>query len=407
MIDILHVAKNHLLIALRERVTLFWFLIFPVFLLVLLTLVFGQIGQEGAISFEISFVNLDREPSAWVSGMIESVFDELGIPDAEGKEPLFRIHKPEARQSDEAFLESETLALRRGRRAAVIVIPEGFTGEVQGRFVPIDESEGAPASDQTALLIYHSEGNAASGMAVEIIDQILAGIDREILVQGGQFDPAAAIPGVTTWIGSEEGGATYVDFLLPGIILMGLFTNGLFGVPGSILFSRDQRVLRRYWVTPLTVPRFLAGMAIGHVALSLLQFAILYVIGRFALGATVSFASLVAVLFLLLATATFMAFGFLIASVSKTANTGMAIANILNMPMMFLSGLFFPIAGLPAFIRAIVYVNPVSYLAAGLRAAVGIEASPFSLWLVVGIPLAWIALSAGVAARRLRWDVSR
>jgi ABC-2 type transport system permease protein len=404
--DVLLLARNHLMTALRERVTLFWFLIFPVFLLVLLALVFGNMGQEGEISFEVSIANLDRESASLFPKMIEDVFDALAVPRAEGEEALLRIRKPSSPAEAAAFIEEEIVAVRRGRRAALLVIPEGLGEAIERQLIPVSDADASDVSD-AALTIYHSEASAASGMAVTLIDQVLAGIDREILVRGGRFDPALAIPERTAWVGSTEGQTPYIDFLLPGIILMGLFTNGLFGVPGAILFSRDRRILRRYWVTPFTVPRFLAGMSIGHVALSLLQFGILYAIGRFALGASVSFATLPAALFLLLATATFMAFGFLIASVSKTANAGMAIANILNMPMMFLSGLFFPITGLPSFIKAIVYANPVSYLADGLRAALGIEAGLFPTTLVIAIPAAWIVLSTAVAARKLRWDVAR
>jgi ABC-2 type transport system permease protein len=143
------------------------------------------------------------------------------------------------------------------------------------------------------------------------------------------------------------------------------------------------------------------------MALCALQFLLLYLLGRFALGATVSFANLSACLLLVLAAATFLAFGFLIASLARTANAGMATANILNMPMMFLSGLFFPITGLPLFLRIVVYANPVSYLVDGLRTGLGVETGTFAPALVVGVPLAWIALSVLVTSRRLKWDVER
>jgi len=405
--DVLLLARTHVLTAIRERVTLFWFLIFPIFLLAILSFVFGQLGQEGEISFEVSLVNLDRGAAGSFSEMIESVFDDLAQSGEEGKEPLFQLRRPTSEEDAGAFLDSETLAVRRGRRAALVVIPEGLGRRIETELVTIGPSHGAASSDEAALQIYYSEGNASSDMAVAIIDQVLAGIDREILARTGRFDPQAAIPSSTTWVGSTSEETRYVDFLLPGIVLMGLFTNALFGIPGAILFARDQRVLRRYWVTPLSVPRFLGGLGLGHVALSALQIAILVVFGRYALGATVRFASPTALLLLLLAIATFMAFGFLVASVSKTGTSSMAIANILNMPMMFLSGLFFPITGLPAFIRAIVYANPISYLADGLRASVGVGTPLFSTGLAVGVPLAWIALSAGVAVWRLRWDVGR
>ena len=400
MTDVLLVARAHLLTAVRERITLFWFLIFPVFLLLILTLVFGGMGDEGEITFDVALVDFDRAAGGF-STMVEGIVEDLSRA-AEGERPLFDLRRPGPDDDPAAFLESQLVAVRRGRLAAAIAIPEGFDRRIRGRLGP-----SAEGTEGGALEIYVSSGNAASGMAEAILDQIFAGVDREILARVGRFDEEATVPVRTTWIGSEAGETSYIDFLLPGIVLMGFFTNGLFGIPGAILFARDQRVLRRYWVTPLSVPRFLAGLSIGHLCLCLLQFAILYLVGRFALGATISFASLDTALYLLLAAATFMAFGFLIASLAKTANAGLAVANILNMPMMFLSGLFFPVAGLPAFLTAIVYANPVSYLADGLRGSVGVESGIFSPVLVIAVPLGWIAASSAIAAWRLRWDVGR
>ena len=60
MNDVLLLARTHILTALRERVTLFWFLVFPVFLLVILSLIFGQIGQQGEITFDVSWLTSTR-----------------------------------------------------------------------------------------------------------------------------------------------------------------------------------------------------------------------------------------------------------------------------------------------------------------------------------------------------------
>lgn len=412
MTGILLVARTHLLTAFRERITLFWLLVFPIFIFTILTMIFGRIGQEGEINFSIGLVNLDTDSTAaWEFGaMIEDLFEELGTPQIEGKEPLFTLSQPEVGEDLEAFVAHEQEALRRGQRAAVIVIPQGFNQQIGQGIVqaglPAESPSSAGEVTPGALTIYYSEGNPSSEMAAGIIEQILAGVDREILKRAGRFREEAAVPTETAWVG-ESTQVRYVDFLLPGVILMGFFTNGLFGIPGAILFSRDQKILRRYWVTPLSVSRFLAGLSLGHIVLGLIQCLLLILLGKYAFGASVSFVALQAVAFLLLAKITFMAFGFLIAAVAKTANAGMAIANVLNMPMMFLSGLFFPVAGLPLFLKAIVYANPVSYLAEGVRTSLGVEAGIFSPPLVIGVPLAWIALSIGVASRKLRLDVER
>lgn len=406
MKDILFIARAHIATALRERVTLFWFLIFPVFLLTILTLIFGQIGQEGEISFDITLINQDRSASAEnpFSDRIESVFRELATAQDEATQPLFTLHTAEEDANLENFLESELKELRQGRRAAVLVIPTGFSDAVMGSLI----AGSTEVAEIDSLRIYMSDTSVSSTYATQIIQQVLTEIDRHILIQAGQFDPDRAISSETQWIGRQDGETPYVDFVLPGIILMGFFTNGLFGVPGTILFNRDRKVLRRYWVTPLSVLRYLAGFGLGHLTLCGLQFVLLYLLGIYVFGATISFAAPDTILLLVLAAVTFMAFGFLIASLAKTANAGMATANILNMPMMFLSGMFFPTSGLPAFIMVIVYANPVSYLLEGLRRSVGVQNSTImpSIWIVI-VPLLWILVSGLVSARKLKWDVER
>ena len=406
MKEILLVARAHIVIALRERVTLFWFLIFPAFLLAILTLIFGQVGQEGEIRFEITLINQAAPASSSdsFSDMIETVFLELGTPQGGASEPLFDLHMPDAGVDAESYLESELTELRRGHRAAVLVIRNGFSATVLSSLIP-----GAGQVEEPGTLqIFMSETNVSSEYATQIILQVLTEIDRRILTESGRFDLDHAVVSETRWVGQQDEETPYVDFVLPGIILMGFFINGLFGVPGTILFSRDRKVLRRYWVTPLSVLRYLAGFALGHLALCALQFTLLYLLGVSVFGATIGFVSIDTVLLLVLAAVTFMAFGFLIASLAKTANAGMATANILNMPMMFLSGMFFPTAGLPAYILAIVYINPVSYLLEGLRQSVGVQSNTLMppVWIVV-VPLIWIAVSSLVTIRKLKWDVDR
>ncbi|MCK5826974.1 ABC transporter permease, partial [Candidatus Bipolaricaulota bacterium] len=364
MKDILLIAKTHISTALRERVTLFWFLIFPVFLLTILTLIFGQIGNEGEISFDVTLINQEGSELAEFafSDIIMSVFLEMSQSEDDAVEPLFSLYTPQDSDDLGNFLESELTELRRGHRAAVLVIPSGFNELVMARLM-----QGSSAATKSAgLQLFMSDSNAASEYASQIIQQVLTEIDRRILIETGQFDPNLAIESETHWIGGKGEETPYVNYVLPSIILMGFFVNGLFGVPGTILFNRDRKVLRRYWVTPLSVLRYLAGFGLGHLTLCVVQFVLLYVLGAYVFGATISFASLESIGLLVLAATTFMAFGFLIASLARTANGGMAAANILNMPMMFLSGMFFPTSGLPAFIMALVYLNPVTYLLEGL-----------------------------------------
>lgn len=404
MNGVFHLARAQLATALRERITLFWFLMFPLFLLALLGFIFTNVGKTQDLTFEIAVVDLDRGAVAGRFGeSVAETFRELARPSKAGKVPLFRVHEPSSATAAQAFLDAEIEALRVGKRAAVVVIPEDFSASLVAAAMGPSSVGAAPA----LVRVHTSGGRTSSDMALGVIEQVLARVDREILTKLGLFDASKAVAVTETEVGAASRAFAYVDFLVPGVVVMGFFVAGLFSVPGTILFGRENRVLRRYWVTPVDVPRFFAGFALGHVALCALQFACVLALGRFAFGAHVDFFQPLAILFLLLAVATFLALGFLVAALAKTPNSGMAIANIINMPLMFLGGLFFPTGSMPPALRAIMLVDPVTYIADGLRASVGVGVANFGLGVSIGVPCAWIVGCAAVAAWRLKWDVGR
>lgn len=392
-------AWMSLVTALRERETLFWFVLFPLLLLALMAGVFGQLGREGQMNFAVAVVNLDRDPAepGQFAAVVEEILLSLSVAPAEGKEPLFTLDRPADGDDREEFISHAKEAVRLGNLALLMVIPPGFSAGALAAM--------AQAGPAVALQLYFNDTNASSGMASSVVDQVVARLNQEILTMAGLYSPAGTMTVKTEWVGEADRPVAYVDFLLPGIVMMAFFVGGLFSVPGTILFARDQKILRRYWVTPLQVPQFLVGFALGYALICLLQFALLWAVGRFAFGASVDFLRPLALLYLALGAVTFLSFGFLVASLAKTAQSGMAIANLINLPVMFLSGLFFPVASLPFFLRVLLYVNPLSYLADGLRLSLGSGQVILPLPLTFAVPLGWIAVSVAVAARRLRWDV--
>ncbi len=387
---------------LRERVTVFWSLFFPVFLLVLLSVIFGGGDGEAYMRFHIGLVNLETEAAAPHFGqLVEEAFVDLSTEKEEGKAQLFVLSYPTEEEDRSAFLASEREALRQGQRAAVVVIPQGFSERVS-------RAVSTPAASlQAHVRILYSHGDASSELAASIVEQVLTALDRELLIASGLYDPTEEVSAAAEWVGSDDRAVRYVDFLLPGVVLMAFLTNGLFGVPGSILYARDQRILRRYWVTPLSVRKYLVGFSLSMLGMCALQLGLLWGLGRGLFGAQVALATPGAGAYLLLSAVTFLALGFLISSVARTANAGMSIANILNMPLLFLSGIFFPVSGLPIALQAFVYANPVTYLVDGLRTSVGVGAGQLPLWTTFAVPLAWIILAGAVAGYRLQWDVDR
>ncbi len=404
MRGVLALARTQLITSLRERITLFWFLVFPLFLLALLSLIFANVGKTEDLSFDVTVVNLDRGSAhASFGASVVETFRQLARPGSSGKAALFRLHEPTDGEDAGTYLAKEIHALRIGQRAAVVEIPADFSESLAAAA----RAGGGRAVAPALVTVHTSGGRTSSDMALGVIEQVLVRVDKEILTTLGLFDAAHAVAIGRREVGSENKTLAYVDFLVPGVILMGFFTAGLFSVPGTILFGRERKILRAYWVTPLDVPRFFAGFSLGHIALCALQFVCVWVLGRYAFGAHLNLFQPLALAYLALAVVTFLSLGFLVAAVARTPNSAMAIANIVNMPMMFLGGLFFPTGSVPPALRIIMLANPVTYLADGLRASVGVSAATFGHAVSLGVPCAWIVGCAVIASLRLKWDVER
>ena len=98
-----------------------------------------------------------------------------------------------------------------------------------------------------------------------------------------------------------------------------------------------------------------------------MQVVVLLAFGRIVFGIHISSTAWAAIPVALAGCLCFLAMGFAIGSVVSNPETGDAVSNVITNPMMFLSGVFFPVAAMPAFVQSIARVLPLYYLANGLR----------------------------------------
>jgi ABC-2 type transport system permease protein len=101
---------------------------------------------------------------------------------------------------------------------------------------------------------------------------------------------------------------------------------------------------------------------------------------------------------------TFTAIGYVIASYAKTEESANALTSIVQFPLMFLSGIFFPIDFMPEFLRPIAAVLPLTYLGDALR-QVMVGGTPY-VPLAVGVAIlaGWLVASFAISARFFRWQ---
>lgn len=181
-----------------------------------------------------------------------------------------------------------------------------------------------------------------------------------LLVFGQVFTRANAIP---------TGGLPYQDFMAPGILAQSvLFIAIFYGI--SVIWERDLGIVHKLLVTPTPRAALVLGKGLSAGCRALSQAFIIYLLALM-LGVRIDWRplSMAAVLLVVvLGAALFSTFSLIIACLVKTRERFMGIGQVLTMPMFFASNAIYPLAMMPAWLRAVAWCNPLSYLVDALRA---------------------------------------
>jgi ABC-2 type transport system permease protein len=215
--------------------------------------------------------------------------------------------------------------------------------------------------------------------------------------------------GLTASLGAgltkELGDISYVRFLFPGIVAMAVLFTAVFSAI-SIVWDREFGFLREVLVAPISRAAVVLGKALGGSTVAMFQGAILLILAPI-LGVSLDPLLVLKLLILMFLTALALtSMGILIASRLQSMEAFQMIMNFLIMPMFFLSGAFFPLRGLPAWMSVITRFDPVAYgvdpmrrLLLGADLAPGIRIANYHLGTVEdGLILATFALVMMVLA---------
>jgi ABC-2 type transport system permease protein len=100
----------------------------------------------------------------------------------------------------------------------------------------------------------------------------------------------------------------------------------------------------------------------------------------------------------------FLALGYVLASFARTEDAANGMTSVVQFPMMFLSGTFFPLEQMPDFLRTIAGLIPLTYLSDALRQVMVGGAAFAPLWLCAGVLVGWLVICFGIASRTFRWQ---
>ena len=191
-------------------------------------------------------------------------------------------------------------------------------------------------------------------------------------------------------------GLSYTDFLLAGIMAYAIMNMGIYTVAYSFIDYKKQTILKRLSVTPLTASQFLQAHNIARFVVAMVQVAALLGISALVFGSRPTGTVIFLPLIILMGSAVFLNFGYVIASLARDYEEAAPYTAIVGMTLAFLGDVFFPVANLPVFLQKAAEVLPMAALAGAMRYSLfGIQAEAFTFNLLV--LAAWLVFGTAAA----------
>ena len=171
-------------------------------------------------------------------------------------------------------------------------------------------------------------------------------------------------------------GTRYIDFLIPGLIALGMMNSIFWGMCYGLVEMRMKKLLRRMVATPMKKSEFLFSHFIARLVLSIVEATILFVFSWFYFHIHIQGSIPALVIIFLSGDFAFAGMSILVAARVNNSRVASAIVNAMALPMMVLSGVFFSYHNFPDFVIPAIRVLPLTLLADSIR-SIFIEGAGF------------------------------
>jgi ABC-2 type transport system permease protein len=321
--------------------------------------IFGIASAGGDDPIEIGIV--DNAHNDFSARFVESLEDR----------PLFHVNV-----GTEDDLRTQVID---GDLALALVLPERFDG-----------------SNTTDLTMLVDEAQARqTAMLVPLMQQALLGVEREVRNQ----EPLFPLDVVDVQARSKR----YIDFLVPGLLALTIMQLSIGGSGFNIVEYRRKGILKRLFVTPIRAGEFIGGLVLSRLIITVVEVSFLLAVAVVVLGVPIEGNILELLALIIIGSSIFLSFGFFMGSMAKTQQAIMLLGNLVTLPQIFLSGVFFSIDSMPDMLQPVAKLLPLSFLVSGVRDNIvnGVSLAD-QLPTLAGL-FVWLAISLTLAIRLFRW----
>ena len=198
-------------------------------------------------------------------------------------------------------------------------------------------------------------------------------------------------------------GTRYIDFLIPGLIALGVITSCMWGISYTIIERRAKKLLRRMVATPMKKSNLLIAMMTVRIGMNFVESGLLLLFAWLVFGITIQ-GSVPALLAIFISgNIAFTGIAIFISSHTSKTEIGNGLINAITMPMMVLSGIFFSYHNFPGWSMGFIRSLPLTMLADGIRAIFNEGAG----WAEISVPTILLLVTGavffGAGLRIFKW----
>jgi ABC-2 type transport system permease protein len=194
-----------------------------------------------------------------------------------------------------------------------------------------------------------------------------------------------------------------VRFFLGPVLALNVM-GSFWGLSATLVMYREQGILRRFHVAPVTASDMLMSSVLANFVLTLPTVISILFLARFVFHVRDMGNLWAAFLFVCAGTVSFGSLGLVVASITNTMQETQVLNQLMWLPLIFLSGATFPLAFLPKVVQGFSVFLPATYLVTGLQEATFFGKQTSALLVYLLALASWAALSFFIATQLFRWE---
>lgn len=349
----------------RDRLALFFGILFPLIFL----FVFGGIfGHSGGTSFKVALIN----NSDWQTGTDY-------VHQAESSK-LLKIDKT-VRNIDQAKEK-----MTRNQLDATIVLPNDFGATKKGQSYPSGQAQ-----------VIYTQNNEQAGQALTSI------LDAQFKALNGKY-VSTVTPFSVQGVATTNKSLKAFDYTFAGLLGFSIIGLGIFGPINVFPELKKQGILRRLHTTPLRVWQYFTATMISQAIIGLISLGVMFLVAITVFHLHVVGNWLLIAFWLVLSITMILGIGLALGGWAKNERQAAPLSNIIVFPMLFLSGTFFPRYLMPQALQNVTSYLPLTPVIDGIRLITTEGKDLFQLMPQFGLMLGWTLIIYIIAFRVFRWE---